>query len=59
MTQCVTLKIIGGDILMSREYLSIKDICNELNIGKTIAYQLIKENKIKSCRIGKKRAVWR
>ncbi len=45
MTQCVTLKIIGGDILMSREYLSIKDICNELNIGKTIAYQLIKETK--------------
>ena len=39
---------------MTREYLSVSDICNELHIGKTTAYQLIRDKKIKSCKVGKK-----
>ena len=39
---------------MTREYLSVDDICKELDIGKTKAYQLIKGKKIKSCKVGKK-----
>lgn len=39
---------------MTREYLSVDDICKELNIGKTKAYQLIKDKKIKSGKVGKK-----
>lgn len=39
---------------MTREYLSVDDICKELDIGKTKAYQLIKDKKIKSCKVGKK-----
>lgn len=39
---------------MAREYLSVDDVCKELDIGKTKAYQLIKDKKIKSCKVGKK-----
>ena len=39
---------------MTREYLSVDDVCSELNIGKTKAYQLIKDKDLKSCKIGKK-----
>jgi excisionase family DNA binding protein len=39
---------------MTREYLSVDDVCKELDIGKTKAYQLIKDKKIKSCKVGKK-----
>lgn len=39
---------------MTRDYLSVDDVCRELDIGKTKAYQLIKDKKINSGKVGKK-----
>lgn len=37
---------------MNENLLTIDDICQELGIGKSTAYKLIKTQKIKSCKIG-------
>jgi len=37
---------------MNNNLLTIEDICRELGIGKSTAYKLLKEKKIKSCKIG-------
>lgn len=39
---------------MNKDLLTVNDICRELGIGKTTAYKLIKDKKIKSGRIGQK-----
>lgn len=36
------------------ELLTIDELCETLMIGKNLAYRLLKENKIKAFRIGKK-----
>lgn len=44
---------------MNENLLTVNDICYELGIGKTTAYKLIKDKKIKSGRIGQKIVVHR
>ena len=39
---------------MNSELLTIKDLCQELGIGKNTAYKLIQDKKIKSAKIGNK-----
>ena len=39
---------------MENSLLTINEICSILRIGKTKAYELIKQKKIKSIKIGKK-----
>lgn len=39
---------------MNENLLTVKDICDELGIGKTTAYRLIKEKVLHSGKIGKK-----
>ena len=38
----------------NNDILTIQTLCNELSIGKTTAYSLIKQKKIKSGKLGKK-----
>lgn len=44
---------------MNQNLLTINDLCAELGIGKTTAYKLIKNKKIKSGKIGAKIVVHR
>lgn len=37
---------------MNPNLLTIDDICQELGIGRSTAYKLLKKKKIKSCKIG-------
>lgn len=39
---------------MNANLLTIQDLCNELRIGKTTAYKLIKDKKIKATKVGNK-----
>ena len=39
---------------MKTELLTIPEFCNEARIGRTFAYRLLSENKIKACKLGKK-----
>lgn len=39
---------------MGKKYLTVSDLCQKLGIGKTTAYKLIKEKKIRSGKVGKK-----
>lgn len=39
---------------MNANLLTIQDLCQELGIGKTTAYKLIKDKKIKATKIGNK-----
>lgn len=39
---------------MGKDYYTVSDLCRKLGIGKTTAYKLIKDKKIRSGRIGKK-----
>lgn len=42
---------------MNENLLTIDDICHELGIGKSTAYKLLKEKKIKSSKIGSRLVV--
>lgn len=37
---------------MNKNLLTVEDICQELGIGKSTAYKLLKKGKIKSSKIG-------
>lgn len=39
---------------MNANLLTIEDLCKELGIGKTTAYNLIKNKKIKATKVGNK-----
>lgn len=39
---------------MNANLLTIEDLCHELGIGKTTAYKLIKDKKIKAAKVGNK-----
>jgi excisionase family DNA binding protein len=41
---------------MNAELLTVEDVCEELGIGKTTAYKLLKKE-IKSCKIGSRLVV--
>ncbi len=38
--------------IMNKNLLTVEDICQELGIGKSTAYKLLKKGKIKSSKIG-------
>lgn len=44
---------------MNKNLLTIEDICQELGIGRSTAYKLLKKKKIKSCKIGSRLIVRR
>lgn len=44
---------------MNQNLLTVPNLCSELGIGKTTAYKLIKEKKIKSTKIGNKIVIHR
>lgn len=44
---------------MNKELCTVEDICKELGIGKNTAYKLLKQKKIKSCKLGARLVVKR
>ena len=44
---------------MNKDLLTIEDICQELGIGKNTAYSLIRDQKIKSAKVGKRHLIHR
>ena len=39
------------------QFLSIKDVCSRLNIGRSMVYKLIREGKLRSITIGDRRLI--
>jgi len=44
---------------MNKNLCTVEDICKELGIGKNSAYKLLKQKKIKSCKLGARLVVKR
>ena len=48
-----------GAYHMNKDLLTVDDLCNELGVGKNTGYGLLKDNTIKSKKIGKRYLVHR
>lgn len=44
---------------MNKDLLTVEDVCQELGIGKNTAYSLIRDQKIKSAKVGKRHLIHR